>query len=127
MEALHALVEVVTDVLGVAGGDLTVSQLRALAALAGSGPLRSVDLAATLSLSPSAVSRLCARLDERGLVSLRRSATSRREVRIQLTASGWRLLDDVVAGGLRRIGGAGEALGRAAAVGGGADATPRRA
>ena len=108
---LRALVGVVDSVLSAEAGELTVPQLRALVALAASGPSRSIDLATALSLDPSTVSRLCARLKARRLITLRRSRASGREVEIDLSARGRAVLDAVRTGGLAEVQRARSALG----------------
>lgn len=103
IEYLRGLVDLVERVLGKGASELTLAQLRALVALASSGPMRSIDLATALSLDPSTVSRLCARLEDRGLVTLRRSRQSKREIQITLTRKARRLLEAVLASGQEGI------------------------
>lgn len=69
------------------------SQLRVLLALRTSGPLNVGTVAEVLGALPSSASRLCDRLTAAGLVSRSVSATSRREVLVELTPAGHRLLD----------------------------------
>ncbi len=53
----------------------------------GQGPLRPGDLAAAIGLSQSATSRLVARLQVQGLITLRTSRDDRRSVEIELTGA----------------------------------------
>lgn len=67
---------------------LTIDMWRLLAVLSYRGTQRQVDLVDMTSIDASTVSRLVTRLVRLGLVTRRRSATSNREVVIELTAKG---------------------------------------
>lgn len=67
---------------------LTLPQWRVLAALFHQGEQRQIDLAKFTSIDVSTLSRLVSALNRRELVSRRRSATSNREVSVNLTVKG---------------------------------------
>ena len=58
-------------------------------------PQRPGDLAAALGVDPSTATRLCDRLVRKRLISRRRAGSDRREVRLDLTRTGNRLVDSV--------------------------------
>lgn len=76
--------------------DLTIDMWRMLAVLSYRGAQRQVDLVAMTSIEASTVSRLITRLARTGLVTRKRSATSNREVIIELTTKGRALVDRIV-------------------------------
>jgi DNA-binding MarR family transcriptional regulator len=102
MGASRALLAVVARSLAVATDDVTLPQFRALVALASVGPQPSGSLGEELGVSASAVSRLCDRLVARDLVC-RRPGDTRREVLIDLTEKGRRLVDEVMQARRREI------------------------
>jgi len=67
---------------------LSIDMWRVLAVLSYRGTQRQIDLVTMTSVEASTMSRLVTRLVRMGLVSRRRSATSSREVVIELTAKG---------------------------------------
>ncbi len=67
---------------------ITGPQLSCLLALREHGELTTTTLANTLYLSPSTVVGIVDRLEEKGLVSRRRSNQDRRQVQIAITAAG---------------------------------------
>jgi MarR family transcriptional regulator, organic hydroperoxide resistance regulator len=73
--------------------DLTLSMYRVLAALWEKGDQRLGDLAEVTSVELSTLSRMVGKLVRRGLVSRRRPESNGRTVRIELTASGKRLVE----------------------------------
>ena len=77
------------------GRPLAVSHAHALIELRRAAGVVQRDLAATLGLSKSAVSRIVRRLESRGWVQRERSADDGRERRLSLTRSGRRLAEDV--------------------------------
>lgn len=80
-----------------ASEEISIAQYRALVVLGGRGQQRPVDLADALGVDPSTVTRLCDRLVDKRLISRRRRGADRREVRLELTARGAQLLDEVTA------------------------------
>lgn len=103
LDTVRALVIRVSHSLARDDGEVTLTQLRALAVLAERGPQRSVDLANAIGIDASTASRVCTRLAHRGFVAVRRSHESRRELRIALTAEGQSVLDAVGAEHLKSI------------------------
>jgi DNA-binding MarR family transcriptional regulator len=75
---------------------LTIDMWRMLAVLAYRGAQRQVDLVGMTSIEASTVSRLVTRLARMGLLTRKRSATSNREVVIELTAKGRMLVDRLI-------------------------------
>lgn len=97
LTASRALVGVAARSLAGRVEDITMPQFRALVVLAEGGPLRPVDLASALGTSSSTVTRLCDRLVKKDLIARRRTEEDRREVQLELTRAGRRLLDEVTA------------------------------
>lgn len=104
-EATEAVLVTSRALLGVVAASLepvlervTLPQFRVLALLHALGPTRSGALAGHLGVHPSTFSRTCDRLVAAGLVRRLDSPVSRREVLVELTPKGRR----VVAGVLRR-------------------------
>jgi DNA-binding MarR family transcriptional regulator len=75
--------------------EVSLQQYRALVVLGSRGPLRPVDLAEALGVEPSTATRLCDRLVDKRLISRRRQAGDRREVRLDLSDRGRELLAEV--------------------------------
>jgi DNA-binding MarR family transcriptional regulator len=71
------------------------TQLRVLAIIAGNQHTNMSRLAEALDVVPSSASRLCDRLEATGLLRRVPDPRDRREVRLLLTASARRLLDDL--------------------------------
>jgi DNA-binding MarR family transcriptional regulator len=71
------------------------TQLRVLAIVAGNRHTNMNRLAEALDVVPSSASRLCDRLEANGLLSRMPDPRDRREVRLMLTPSARRLLDDL--------------------------------
>lgn len=95
--ASRVLVSVSARSLAGVDHDVTLPQYRALVVLASRGVQRPGDLADALGSHPSTVTRLCDRLVAKRLVSRHTSPTNRREVTIELTGKGRRLVDRVTA------------------------------
>jgi MarR family transcriptional regulator, organic hydroperoxide resistance regulator len=75
---------------------LTIGMWRLLLVLSNQGGTRQVDLAGLTSIEVSNVSRLVTRLIQMDLVSRARSATSNREVVVELTSKGKSLVAGLV-------------------------------
>ena len=76
--------------------DITLPQFRALVVLTRSIPVTVGDLAATLDIHRSTATRMCDRLERKGLVRRRPGVSAdRRETPVSLTAKGRRLVDRV--------------------------------
>ena len=76
--------------------DVTLVQFRTLVVLASRGPQRTTDLADTLGIAPSTVTRMCDRLARKGLVQRFRRAADRRATWVGLTESGQDLVGQVM-------------------------------
>jgi len=92
-------------VRSVAGGppEVTVAQHRVLVLLAENGPCLVKELTALLGINQSNVSRHCARLEQLGLVSRRRSPQDGRASEVGLTPAGRRQVARVTRARLREI------------------------
>jgi DNA-binding MarR family transcriptional regulator len=104
LSASRALVAVAARSLASGGADITLPQYRALVLLASRGALRVSDLAELLAVNGSTATRLCDRLQVRGLVARDRSVDDRRSVNVSLTASGAELVHHVTVARRRDIG-----------------------
>ncbi len=95
LTASRVLMAVVARSLREHEGDVSIQQYRTLVVLAQRGAQRPVDLAATLGVDPSTVTRLCDRLERKGMISRVRDGADRREVRLRLSARGAALVRSV--------------------------------
>ncbi|MFI0420605.1 MarR family winged helix-turn-helix transcriptional regulator [Spongiactinospora sp. 9N601] len=102
-EASLVLVEVTLDAVAQMG-DLSLTALRLLLATDRHGPLSLSRLAAQLGMSPSATGRMVDRLAGSGLLNRYPATHSRREIRIEVTAGGLRVLERLRSARRRRIG-----------------------
>jgi len=93
--ASRALVAVAARSLAGVADDVTLPQFRVLLVLGGGEPKGMSELAAELACSPSTATRLCDRLVQKGLVSRGHPASNRREVEVDVTAAGRRLVNRV--------------------------------
>lgn len=75
--------------------EVSLQQYRALVVLGSRGAQRPVDLAEALGVEPSTATRLCDRLVDKRLISRRRGAGDRREVRLDLSRRGRTLVESV--------------------------------
>ncbi|MER7546830.1 MarR family winged helix-turn-helix transcriptional regulator [Actinomadura sp.] len=76
---------------------VTLPQFRLLVVLSSQGPTKLVTLAGLLEVNPSTALRMVDRLTAAGLVRREASPRSGREVLIQVTGAGRRIVDDVTA------------------------------
>lgn len=93
--ASRALVAIAAKSLAQIEDHVTLPQYRALVVLAGRGPLRPVDLADALDVSPSTATRMCDRLVRKELVERVHSDIDRREVELRLSTDGRSLVSEV--------------------------------
>lgn len=93
--ASRGLLGLVARSLAPALEDVTVPQFRLIVIVATLGPTRSRDLAARLAVTTSTLTRNVDRLVAGGWVERRTNATSRREVLVEATDRGLRLVDEV--------------------------------
>jgi DNA-binding MarR family transcriptional regulator len=75
-------------------GDITQSQLSALATVERSGALSLGELAEIERVAPPSMTRIAARLEERGLLARTADATDRRIARVAITTEGRELLEE---------------------------------
>ena len=96
VRASRALVRITVSALAAVSDEVTLPQLRTLAVVSIDGPQTVSALAERLDVHASTMTRMCSRLVARGLVVRIPSAIDRREVVIELTASGQSLVDVVL-------------------------------
>jgi DNA-binding MarR family transcriptional regulator len=77
------------------GQDLTMPEFRTLRMLASEGPRRPADVSTRLQISGPAVTRICDRLADRGLIRRQRPAGDRRAVRLLSTEEGRALVEEI--------------------------------
>ena len=102
--ASRVLVGVAARSLAGRAEEITLPQFRALVVLAGRGAMRPVDLAEDLAVSSSTVTRLCDRLEAKGLLRRTREASDRRTVQLSLTEPARTLMEQVTKARLDEIG-----------------------
>lgn len=95
LRASRALVAVAARSLAAAEDDVTLPQYRVLVLLATRGPQRALDLADHLGVTQSTVTRMCDRLERKGLITRDRPRDNRRVVITTITAAGRQLVDAV--------------------------------
>ncbi len=95
LTASRALVAVAARSLASLADEVTLAQYRSLVVLASRGPQGLAPLAESLSVSPSTATRMCDRLVRKGLITRQVDEEDRRLVRLQLSASGRRLVEAV--------------------------------
>ena len=95
LTASRALVGVSARSLAEIETSVTLTQFRMLVVLDGHGPSSLNHLADRLDVSPSTAARMVDRLIERRIVRRRENKANRREVVIDLTSEGQRIVDEV--------------------------------
>ncbi|GAA4881095.1 MarR family winged helix-turn-helix transcriptional regulator [Actinomycetospora straminea] len=95
MTASRALLGVVVRSLAEVDEDVTLPQYRALVVLGQRGSMRPAEVATALAVTPPTSTRMCARLEAKGLVVRERPAGDRRAVAVSLSPAGRELIDDV--------------------------------
>ncbi|HET8602407.1 MAG TPA: MarR family transcriptional regulator [Marmoricola sp.] len=103
LRASRALVAVAARSLAAAEERVTLTQYRALVVLASRGGQRVVDLAEALDVERSTATRMCDRLESKGLITRERSAEDRRTVHVELTGEGHQLVAAVTRRRVRDI------------------------
>ncbi len=96
VRASRALVGITVRALASVSNEVTLAQLRTLAVVSLQGPQTVSALAERLDVHASTMTRMCSRLVARGLVVRTPSAIDRREVVIELTLDGQRLVEEVM-------------------------------
>jgi DNA-binding MarR family transcriptional regulator len=97
LTASRALVAVAARSLVAVDDSVTLPQYRVLVVLASRGPQLMGQLADALDVHQSTATRICDRLVGKGLVERSSGHTNRREVQIDLTPEGRRVVHDVSA------------------------------
>ncbi len=92
MRASKVFSAAVAHSLALAGGEVTMPQLRVLVMVQDSGPLNMSTVADGLGVSPSNASRTCDRLVRGCLLDRREDPADRRNVALTLTPAGGRLV-----------------------------------
>lgn len=95
LSASRVLVAVAARSLAAVADEVTLTQYRALVVLASRGPRTVAALAEAVAVTSPTASRLCDRLERKGLVERRTDARDRRAVSLGLTAAGRDLVDAV--------------------------------
>jgi DNA-binding MarR family transcriptional regulator len=95
LRASRALLGIVARSVADALEQVTLPQFRVLVVLAGSGAMRMGALAARVGAVPSTFSRTIDRMVDGGWVARQESPQSRREILVDLTENGRRLVDEV--------------------------------
>jgi DNA-binding MarR family transcriptional regulator len=95
IQASRAVVAIAVRSLGEGTEDVTLPQYRTLVVLT-YGKRRLADLAEDLAVSPSTATRMCDRLVRKGLISRCRDEIDRREVNLDVTAAGRKIVTDVI-------------------------------
>ena len=95
IQASRAMVAIAVRSLGEGSEEVTLPQYRTLVVLT-YGKRRLADLAEALAVSPSTATRMCDRLVRKGLITRSRDEIDRREVNLEVTAAGRRVVTDVI-------------------------------
>jgi DNA-binding MarR family transcriptional regulator len=97
MTATRTLVGLAARSLAEVSNDVSLAQYRVLVLLDGHGPQTMGQLAHSLSVNPSTVTRVCDVLVHKKFVRRQSTKGNRRTVRAELTARGQKLVDHVMA------------------------------
>jgi DNA-binding MarR family transcriptional regulator len=103
LRASRALVAVGARSIATVDDAVTLPQFRTLVALASTGPQNVGALADDVGVHPSTATRMCDRLERKGLIQRELSAESRREVIVRLSPRGRQLLAKVMTTRRREI------------------------
>jgi DNA-binding MarR family transcriptional regulator len=95
LTASRVLVSIAATSLAGVGETVTLPQYRALVVLQSRGPQGLQDLASELQVVPSTATRMCDRLEGKGLIDRQPAAGSRRAVRLTVTAEGRAIVSSV--------------------------------
>jgi DNA-binding MarR family transcriptional regulator len=96
MLAAQLLVSVAARSVAAVEPEISLPQLRVLVILASEGPQSLGAVARRLGVHPSNATRACDRLVQGGLLSRNENPTDRRQVRLELTAVGRRVIESVM-------------------------------
>lgn len=103
LTATRVLVGISAASLAPIEDQVTLSQYRALVVLASRGPQSLAQLAAELQVVPSTATRMCDRLERKGLVERRAVPDNRREVEVRLAREGRKIVTTVAAARRRAL------------------------
>jgi DNA-binding MarR family transcriptional regulator len=92
----RVLVGIAARTLGSLDDEVTLPQYRTLILLVSRGPLRAVDLAQELDVTPSTATRMCDRLLRKGLVARHERPADRRSSWVALTDTGRDLIGEIM-------------------------------
>lgn len=95
LRASRALVAVAARSLAAAEDEVTLPQYRVLVLLSNRGAQRALDLADQLGVTQSTVTRMCDRLERKGLINRERPRDNRRVVITAISTRGQQLVDAV--------------------------------
>jgi len=96
LDAIQALVGIAARSLAGIGEDVSVPQFRVLVLLHRGDSLTMSALAESLAVNRSTATRVCDRLQDKRLLRRRVDDRDRRAVRVELTAPGHRLVEQVI-------------------------------
>jgi DNA-binding MarR family transcriptional regulator len=96
MLAAQLLVSVTAQSVASVEPEISLPQLRVLVILASRGPQSLGTVARLLDVHPSSATRACDRLVSSGLLTRNENPADRRQLRLELTATGRRLIQDVM-------------------------------
>ncbi|HJT03130.1 MAG TPA: MarR family transcriptional regulator [Pseudonocardiaceae bacterium] len=96
MLATRVLVAVTAQSVASVEDQVTLPQLRVLVMIASRGPQNLASVAQALGVHPSNATRRCDRLVDAGLIHRSDDPTDRRNLVLQLTPSGWELVEQMV-------------------------------
>ena len=96
LDAIQALVGIAARSLAGIAEDVSLPQFRVLVLLHRCDSLTMSALAESLAVNPSTATRLCDRLQDKRLLRRRSDEKDRRAIRVQLTAGGRRLVEQVI-------------------------------
>ena len=91
--------------LGEVAPEVSRAEFSVLAALAAEGARRTTDVSYDLALAPSSMTRYCDQLYRLGLITRERESQDRREVRMDLTTKGRKVVEAVTALREKALGG----------------------
>ena len=94
--ATRALVGIAARSLASISDDVSLAQYRVLVLIEGRGPQTVGELAQSLDVNPSTVTRVCDRLADKKLIRRHAPANDRRTIRVELSAHGRRLVEQVM-------------------------------
>lgn len=95
LSASRVLVAVAARSLAAVADEVTLPQYRALVVLASRGPQKVAGLAGHLDVTPATATRMCDRLVRKRLITRTHERGDRRSVRVDLSARGRSLVDEV--------------------------------